>query len=113
MEHVDNSFSPLPEQYVSEFRFMQRRINDLMKDTEMEIATSHYRNYRKILAEADNCKDELSVLRKNHLDRMQEDDSCQLQINLLYLNVLQESQEFLSVMRHQLRAAKKFMEPVQ
>ena len=112
-EHVDNSFSPLPEQYVSEFRFMQRRINDLMKDTEMEIATSHYRNYRKILAEADNCKDELSVLRKNHLDRMQEDDSCQLQINLLYLNVLQESQEFLSVMRHQLRAAKKFMEPVQ
>jgi len=33
-----------------------------------------------------------------------------MQVNLLYLNVLQESQQFLSNMRHQLRAAKKFME---
>ena len=33
-----------------------------------------------------------------------------MKINLIYLNVLQESQEFLSVMRHQLRAANKFLE---
>jgi len=37
-------------------------------------------------------------------------DASQLQIDLLYLNVLQESQQLLSNMRHQLRAAKKFME---
>jgi Na+/phosphate symporter len=109
-EHVDNSFSPLPAGYVKEFQPMQQRINNLMKSTEAEISTGSYDNYREILAEADDCKDELSILRKKHLNRMQEGDNSQMQINLLYLNVLQESQEFLSVMRHQLRAAKKFME---
>ena len=70
-----------------------------------------YENYHEILAEADACKDELSVLRKKHIDRIQHlSDNSLMQISLVYLNVLQESQEFLSVMRHQLRAAKKFME---
>lgn len=110
MEHVDNNFNPLPESYVLEFKPMKDCINNLMAETERDIVTNHYGNYRKILEEADRCKDELSVLRKNHLYRMQEEDSSQMQINLLYLNVLQESQEFLSIMRHQLRAAKKFME---
>jgi phosphate/sulfate permease len=110
MEHVDNNFNPLPESYVREFQSMQHHINELMEETEQDIVNNHYGNYRNILAEADRCKDELSVLRKNHLYRMQEGDNSQMQIDLLYLNVLQESQEFLSVMRHQLRAAKKFME---
>jgi hypothetical protein len=109
-EHVDNSFSPLPASYVKEFQPMKQRINNLMKNTEAEISTGSYENYREILAEADGCKDELSILRKKHLYRIQKGDNSQMQINLLYLNVLQESQEFLSVMRHQLRAAKKFME---
>lgn len=29
---------------------------------------------------------------------------------MVYLNILQETQQLLSVMRHQLRSAKKFME---
>ena len=75
------------------------------------IETGRYDSYREILAEADACKDELSVLRKKHIDRIQHmTDNTLMQISLVYLNVLQESQEFLSVMRHQLRAAKKFME---
>ncbi|MCO6025271.1 inorganic phosphate transporter [Prevotella cerevisiae] len=109
-EHVDNSFSPLPANYVQEFLPMLQHINDLMKNTEAEISEGHYHNYREILAEADECKDELAILRKKHLKRIQEGDTSQMQINLLYLNILQESQEFLSVMRHQLRAAKRFME---
>ncbi len=109
-EHVANNFSPLPDSYVKEFQPMQQHINSLMRSTEKEISSGHYDNYREILAEADDCKDKLSVLRKRHLYRMQEGNESQMQINLLYLNVLQESQEFLSVMRHQLRATKKFME---
>ena len=53
----------------------------------------------------------LSILRKRQIDRMQDSETnSQMQVNLLYLNVLQESQQMLSNMRHQLRAAKKFME---
>ena len=110
-EHVDNNFNPLPEEYVKEFAPIRQKINDLMKMTAEQIETDRYENYREILAEADACKDELSVVRKKHIDRIQHTKGNTLmQISLVYLNVLQESQEFLSVMKHQLRAAKKFME---
>ena len=110
-EHVDNNFNPLPEEYVKEFAPIRQKINDLMKMTAEQIETDRYETYREILAEADACKDELSVVRKKHIDRIQHTKGNTLmQISLVYLNVLQESQEFLSVMKHQLRAAKKFME---
>ena len=110
-EHVDNNFNPLPTEYINEFMSIRQKINDLMKMSCEQIETSRYENYREILAEADACKDELSVIRKKHIDRLQNmKDNTLMQISLVYLNVLQESQEFLSVMRHQLRAAKKFME---
>jgi Na+/phosphate symporter len=110
-EHVDNNFNPLPQQYVEEFRPVRLKINDLMKMSCEQMETGRYENYREILSEADACKDELSVIRKRHIDRLQQmQNNDLLQISLVYLNVLQESQEFLSVMRHQLRAAKKFME---
>ena len=110
-EHVDNNFNPLPEEYTKEFAPVRQKINDLMRMSCEQIETSRYENYREILAEADACKDELSALRKKHIDRIQHlSDNSLMQISLVYLNVLQESQEFLSVMRHQLRAAKKFME---
>ena len=110
-EHVDNNFNPLPEEYVKEFAPIRQKINNLMKMTAEQIETDRYENYREILAEADACKDELSVVRKKHIDRIQHTKGNTLmQISLVYLNVLQESQEFLSVMKHQLRAAKKFME---
>ena len=110
-EHVDNNFNPLPAEYINEFMPVRQKINDLMKMSCEQIETSRYENYREILAEADACKDELSVIRKKHIDRLQNmKDNTLMQISLVYLNVLQESQEFLSVMRHQLRAAKKFME---
>ena len=110
-EHVDNNFNPLPKEYTKEFVPVRQKINDLMRMSCEQIETSRYENYREILAEADACKDELSALRQKHIDRMQHlSDNSLMQISLVYLNVLQESQEFLSVMRHQLRAAKKFME---
>lgn len=110
-EHVDNSFNPLSSELINEFMPVKNTINELMKATCEQIETGRYDNYRQILVDADTCKDNLSVLRKKHIDRMQQSsDNSLMQVNLLYLNVLQESQQLLSNMRHQLRAAKKFME---
>lgn len=110
-EHVDNNFNPVPQQYINEFRPLRATINDLMQQTETQISTCRFEHYRDTLALADKCKDELSVVRKRHIDRITEmKDNNLLQISLVYLNLLQESQQLLSNMRHQLRAAKKFME---
>ncbi|EXG77808.1 phosphate/sulfate permease [Xylanibacter oryzae DSM 17970] len=110
-EHIDNNFTPLPIEYSEEFEPIRREIEGLMKNSEHMISTNRYDQYDQVLAEADNLKNQMSALRKHHIDRMQNDgDDSKLEVSLVYLNILQESQEFLSIMRHQLRAAKKFME---
>lgn len=109
-EHVDNNFNPVPENYVKEYEPIRRTVNDLMKAAGDEISTSRYDQYRNILADADVCKDKLSEVRNEHLNRMQTaHDTKNLKVDMVYLNILQETQQLLSVMRHQLRSAKKFM----
>lgn len=109
-EHVDNNFNPVPAEYIAEFEPVRRNINELMSLTQQMIATNRYDRYRETLAVADECKDALSALRKRHIDRMYRDNGTSgLKVSLLYLNVLQESQELVSIMRHQLRAARKFL----
>lgn len=71
-EHVDNSFNPLSSELINEFMPVRNTINELMKATCEQIETGRYDNYRQILADADTCKDNLSVLRKKHIDRMQQ-----------------------------------------
>ncbi len=110
-EHVDNNFSPVPEMYINEYEAVRQRVNNLMNMTCEAIETDHYGQYRDVLADADNCKDQLSALRKTHINRMQQSRGAKdLQVDMVYLNILQETQQLLSVMRHQLRSAKKFME---
>ena len=108
-EHVDNSFNPIPEIFVNEFRPIREKINELMRQTENIISTGQYENYREVLANADACKDLLSTVRKRHINRIQQSDDSDFKVSLVYLNILQESQQLLSNMRHQLRAAKKFI----
>lgn len=111
-EHVDNNFTPLPQSYRDEFEPMRQRINDLMKTTAQMLDTRRFDRYRETMFEADSCKNTLSVYRKRHIDRMQRStNSAEYKVSLIYLNILQESQELLSIMRHQLRAGKKLLKP--
>ena len=88
---------------------VRQKITELMERTEAMLSTTRFTEYDDVLTEADRLKDELSVIRKRHYDRMQSDhELSNLKISLVYLNILQESQEFLSIMRHQLRAANRF-----
>lgn len=109
-EHVENNFNPLPKEFINEFEGSRRKINELMNQTEQMISTNRYDLYQETLNIADECKDELSVMRKRVIDIMYRDKNTNLKASLLYLNILQESQEFLSIMRHQLRAARKFLD---
>ena len=110
-EHIDNNFQPLPQEYIDEYEHVRHGVNELMQETDSFISTGRYENYRGIMEKADNLKDELSVIRKHQIDRLQQtSDNKYLKISLVYLNLLQETQQLLSSMRHQLRASKKFTE---
>lgn len=109
-EHVENNFYPIPQEYVDEYSAVKANVDALMSETASEIDRSDYSAYRSVLDDADKCKNDLSALRKRHLDRMQKKgDSRTLKVDILYLNILQETQQLLSAMRHQLRSAKKFI----
>lgn len=110
-EHIENNFNPLPKDCIKEYAPIRQGVNDLMKQTEQLISTGRFDNYRTVLEQADVLKDQLSRVRKQHIDRMQKaTDNQLLKISVVYLNLLQETQQLLSNMRHQLRAAKKFTE---
>ena len=70
---------------------MRRKINELMLQTEQMISTGRYDLYQETLNIADQCKDELSVMRKDVFDRMQHEKLNNLKASLLYLNILQAS----------------------
>ncbi len=109
-EHVDNNFNPMPKAYMEEFAPVRKKITELMNRSHAMLSTMRFEGYADILMEADNVKDQLSAIRKQHYDRMQNDSDMKdyLKVSLIYLNIIQESQEFLSIMRHQLRAGARF-----
>lgn len=110
-EHVDNNFTPVPEVFMEEFLPIRKRICDLMDETCEILSTCSFDHEKRVLEEAELCKKELSFLRKTHIDRMQKQtNTADYKISLIYLNILQESRELLSIMRHQLKAARKFLE---
>jgi phosphate/sulfate permease len=108
-EHVDNNFNPLPKLYVEELATIRKSVAELMGRTEKMLSSCDFTGYEQVLVDADKVKDELSVIRKRHYDRMHSDhDDKNIKISLVYLNIIQETQEFLSIMRHQLRAGSRF-----
>ena len=109
-EHIDNNFNPVPAAFMEEFRPIRNRIGNLMDDTCEMLTTCCFDHEKRVLEEAELCKKELSALRKTHIDRMQRrTGTADYKTSLIYLNILQESQELLNIMRHQLKAARKML----
>ena len=107
-EHIDNNFNPVPAAFMEEFRPIRNRIGNLMDETCEMLTTCCFDHEKRVLEEAELCKKELSALRKTHIDRMQRrTGTADYKTSLIYLNILQESQELLNIMRHQLKAARK------
>lgn len=109
--HVENNFNPLPEIYWNEFEPVFQRTVLLLEQSHTCLVTGNYSGYRDIMVEGDELKDNLSQLRKSLIDRIQlSKDNHLTQVSIVYLNLLQECQQLLSIMRHQLRSCKKFTE---
>ena len=68
----------------------------------------NYEEADDILKKGDDLKNRISALRKQQMNRMQEGDNASLKASMVYLNILQESQELVSIWRHLLRASRFF-----
>ena len=107
-EHVDNNFNPISKDCVTEFLPVREEQSRLMERTRTAIENNNYEEADDILAKGDALKNSISSLRKQMMNRMQEADNASLKASMVYLNILQESQELVSIWRHLLRASRFF-----
>lgn len=107
-EHVDNNFNPISKDCIAEFLPIREELCQLMDRTQTVIENNNYTEADDILVKGDALKNKISALRKQQMNRMQEADSTSLKASMVYLNILQESQELVSIWRHLLRASRFF-----
>ena len=107
-EHVDNNFNPISKDCIAEFLPIREELCQLMDRTQTVIENNNYAEADDILVKGDALKNKISALSKQMMNRMQEADSTSLKASMVYLNILQESQELVSIWRHLLRASRFF-----
>ena len=122
-EHLDSGFSPLPEDLRQELHLIAQETTGYY-DQAVEYIQDPLRlplqggetessapSYEVLLEDIESFKLRLSALRKKHLDRLTTNSAAlPQQTALLYLNILQETQQLLSELRHFLRAYHHFSE---
>ncbi len=103
LEHVGNNFSPVPSKYIQEFIQMRNEILQLIH------RTCHAETMALIRGDADKLQSQLSDYRRTIIHDIQ---AKQLNIESMtvFLNLVQESQQLLSALRHTVRGANKFDE---
>ena len=109
-EHVDNNFNPLSRECIEEILPVKKKIVDYLMRSERIMEDRDYEHIDALLAEEEAYKQQLSEMRRAQEDRIQMDLSQGLKVSLVYLNLLQETQELLSDLRHYLRAFKRFQQ---
>ncbi len=110
LEHIANSFRPLPQQLAEEYKGILSNASELLKESSAMIETSRYEDYKEFMAKAEQTRQQLSQMRTQLLQTMQlSSTTSDYNISLVYLNYLQETQEMLNIMRNHLRAVRKYM----
>lgn len=107
-EHVDNNFNPISKECITEFLPIREELCQLMERTRTAIENNNYTEADDILVKGDALKNKISALRKQQMNRMQEAENASLKASMVYLNILQETQELVSIWRHLLRASRFF-----
>lgn len=103
LEHVGNNFSPVPGRYIQEFLQMRNEILQLIT------RASHAETKDLIRGDANKMQSQLSDYRQTIIHDIQ---AKQLNIESMtvFLNLVQESQQILSALRHTMRGLNKFEE---
>lgn len=102
-EHVGNNFSPVPSSYANEFLVIRNEIVHLFNRSLTIDNTSQIRD------DAAKLQSTLSVYRKRVIHDIQT-KRLNIESMTVFLNLVQESQELLSALRHTMRGESKFEE---
>jgi len=110
-EHVGNNFSPVATEHAYSFERYQAQVISLFQQTDTLLNTSSPIDARvaKLREQAESLQRELSEYRKQVIDIIQQ-KTINIESMTVLLNMIQESQQLLSCLRHLLRGMAKFRE---
>ena len=108
-EHVDNNFSPLPEQYAAEFTASRDKVIEIIGKISEVCSNGGYERLREYDAEIASLQTEFSDLRKSLMADIQS-KNVNLTVAYLYLNLLQESEQMTIELQQMSRASRKFQQ---
>ena len=109
-EHVDNNINPHSRECKEELLPVKKKKEDYLMRSERIVEDRDYEHIAALLAEEEAYKQQHTEMRRAQEDRIQRDLSQGVIVSLVYLNLLQETQELLSDLRHYLRAFKRFQQ---
>lgn len=106
-EHVDNNFRPLPEEFHNSFKIICGRITQLLKDAEISLEENNPEVIDELRKRCNDIKDSMAQNMRVIYELLQKGDTQNMTVAYVYMNVLQESQEFVTSLRKLLRASGK------
>ena len=108
-EYVDNSFTPLDKKYLPEVENLKDKVLWSLSVADNTILNSDYKDVEYIMEQI--TERETAVIEMSHeqMNRIQHDRD-NIDLALLYLNIIQESSELVTEMRHLLRSEAKMNE---
>ena len=108
-EYVDNSFTPLDEKYLPEVENLKEKIFWAIDATDITIYSSEYKDVDAVMERIKVREDEAVEMSREQMNRIQNSKE-NIDLALLYLNIIQESSEIITEMRHVLRSEAKLHE---
>ncbi len=108
-EHVGNNFSPVPRRYVRSFLTYRDELLKLIERCRLMLDSGNMNGATALRADADKLQQSFSLYRKEIIDNMQNYNTNIEPMSVL-LNLVQESQELLSGLRHAVRGIGRFLE---
>lgn len=113
-EHVGNSFSPINAQYHSDLIQFQKEVAQIFNHIDECLLSAQTSTILQEENDVEWIRDQtalllqrLSTYRKQTIDKLQQ-QTTNIESTTLYLNIIQETQQLLSSIRHLLRGLAKF-----
>ena len=100
VEHVDNNYNPIPEEYRTEFAPIRDRVIDYIAQVHQLISSERMEDAKKAKNMGKELREIVKDMRKTQMKRAHKSRREDLRASMVYLNILIETNELLGNLRH-------------
>lgn len=106
-EHVDNHFTPLPENYAEDFTPERNKLLMYMQNVSADSENGDFQALKAMEPELKSLRRDFSDKRKALREDIKE-NRISMNVGYLYLNLLQESEQMTIILKQMIRSSRKF-----